>query len=68
MKNYKKYLSKLSSEELKDEYMVGSDTISTLKKAREDYYGCISIVNKLLNVYRRRLISIEVEYNKRLKG
>lgn len=67
MKKYKNYLSKLSSDELKNEYMVGFDTISTLKKALDDYYSYISIADSLLDIYEKRINLIEEEYVKRLK-
>jgi len=68
MKNYKKYLSKLTPDELKDEYMIGSDTISTLEKAKEDYLSYISIADSLLVIYKKRISLIENEYNKKLKN
>lgn len=68
MKNYKKYLSKLTPDELKDEYMIGSDTISTLEKAKEDYLSYISITDSLLEIYKKRISLIENEYNKKLKN
>lgn len=68
MKNYKKYLSKLTPDELKDEYMIGSDTISTLEKAKEDYLSYISIADSLLEIYKKRISLIENEYNKKLKN
>lgn len=68
MKNYKKYLSKLTPDELKDEYMIGSDTISTLEKSKEDYLSYISITDSLLEIYKKRISLIENEYNKKLKN
>lgn len=68
MKNYKKYLSKLTPDELKDEYMIGSDTIATLRKLKVDYLNYLDIVNSLLEIYEKRIVLIENEYNKKLKN